>query len=133
MNLRHTSKNNYVTILFVGCFILTSTLNAFTTAYYEGEDFARQSGGNVISNKHFPYIGTGYLDMGGRGETATWKIPVAESGKYTLIFKYANHTEGDLPCDVSVNGVYIRNIPFSPFDKDWKVYWELVQCPSKCA
>ena len=104
---------------------VTSTLNAFTTAYYEGEAFASQSGANVISNEHFPYIGTGYLDMGGMGDTVTWNIPVAESGKYTLIFKYANHTAGDLPCDVSVNEVLIRNIAFSPFDKNWKVYWEL--------
>jgi hypothetical protein len=44
------SRNNCIYSLFIVCFILTSTLNAFTTAYYEGEAFASQSGGNVISN-----------------------------------------------------------------------------------
>ncbi|WP_197171822.1 glycosyl hydrolase family 28 protein [Novipirellula aureliae] len=35
--------------------------------------------------------------------------------------KYANNTEHELPCDLKVNGVFIKNIPFGEFKKNWHV------------
>ena len=94
----------------------------FWTAYFEAEQFSAQSGGNVASTEYFPYIGEGYLKMGGQGASVTWNnISVPKAGKYTLILKYANNTEYRLSCDLRVNGVPIKNIPFGPFPKNWTV------------
>jgi hypothetical protein len=93
----------------------------FWTAYFEAENFTSQTGGSKASTEHFPYIGTGYLEMGGQNSTATWdNITVPKAGKYTLIFKYANNTEEDLACNLKVNGAAIRNIPFGPFLQNWE-------------
>ena len=93
---------------------------AFSTAYFEAENFTGQTGDSKVSTKYFPYIGDGYLEMGGQGSTAAWNnITVPEAGKYTLIIKYANNTDQNLPCDVKVNGTLIKNMPFGPFKKNW--------------
>ncbi|TWU38883.1 Exo-poly-alpha-D-galacturonosidase precursor [Novipirellula aureliae] len=93
----------------------------FSTAYFEAENFTGQTGDSKASSEHFPYIGTGYLEMGGQNATATWNnITVPTAGRYTLIFKYANNTEEDLACDLKVNGALIRSIPFRPFLQNWE-------------
>ena len=96
--------------------------DSFWTAYYEAENFTDQTGGNKASTEYFPYIGEGYLEMGGQGATVAWNnITVPKAGKYTLILKYANNTQQDRPCDLKVNGALIKNIPFGPFLKNWFV------------
>ncbi len=103
---------------------LQSSAFAFWTTYIEAEDFTSQKGGNKASSEYFPYIGEGYLEMGGKGAKVSWdKINVPKSGKYTLIFKYANNTEQERPCDLKVNGARVKSIPFGPFPKTWEVYW----------
>ena len=98
--------------------------DTFSTSYYEAEHFTSQTGGNKASSEYFPYIGEGYLEMGGQGATVTWNnITVPKAGKYTLILKYANNTQQDRPCDLKVNDAFIKNIPFSPFIKTWRVAW----------
>ena len=95
---------------------------SFWTAYFEAENFTGQTGGNMASTEYFPYIGEGYLEMGGQGATVTWNnITVPKEGKYTLILKYANNTTEDRPCDLKVNGTPIKNISFGPFLKNWEV------------
>ena len=99
-----------------------ATESSFWTAYFEAENFTGQTGGNKASTEYFPYIGEGYLEMGGQGATVTWNnITVPKAGKYTLILKYANNTDNDRPCDLKVNGALIKNIPFGPFIKNWDV------------
>ena len=99
-----------------------ATESSFWTAYFEAENFTGQTGGSKASTEYFPYIGEGYLEMGGQGATVTWNnITVPKAGKYTLIFKYANNTTEDRPCDLKVNGTPIKNIPFGPFLKNWEV------------
>ncbi len=106
------------------CFIGLPTTRNWWTAYFEAENFTSQTGGNKASTEYFPYIGEGYLEMGGLGATVTWNnITVPRSGKYTLLFKYANNTDQELPCDLKVNGALIKNIPFGPFKKNWGVPW----------
>ena len=101
---------------------LPALVLAFSTAYYEAENFTSQTGENKASSEYFPYIGNGYLDMAGLGDTVTWNnITVPKAGKYTLLFKYANNTEEKLPCDLRVNGVLIKNISFAPFHKNWEM------------
>lgn len=96
--------------------------DSFWTAYFEAETFSAQTGGTKTSTEYFPYIGDGYLEMGGQGASVTWNnISVPKAGKYTLILKYANSTEHKLPCDLMVNGAPVKNIPFGPFPKNWTV------------
>lgn len=109
-------------ISFLLC--LPSSLLALSTAHFEAENFTSQTGGNKASTEYFPYVGDGYLEMGGQGATVTWNnITVEKAGKYTLLFKYANDTDHDLPCDLKVNGALIKSIPFGPFIKTWAVPW----------
>ena len=97
--------------------------DSFWTAYFEAENFTAQTGGNKASTEYFPYIGEGYLEMGGHGATVTWKnITVPKAGKYTLLFKYANNTEQDRSCDLKVNGVQVKNMAFGPFTKNWETH-----------
>ena len=113
---------NAIIVIFMLC--LPSSGFAFWTAYFEAENFTSQTGGNRTSTEYFPYVGEGYLEMGGKGATVTWNnITVPKSGKYTLILKYANNTKQDRPCDLKVNGAHIKKIPFAPFEKDWTVHW----------
>ena len=98
--------------------------DAFSTAYFEAENFTSQTGGNKASTEYFPYIGDGYLEMGGHGAAVTWtNITVPEAGKYTLILKYANNTAHNLPCELKVNGVLVKTVRFGPFKKTWAAPW----------
>lgn len=111
-----------IIVTFLLC--LPSSICAFSTVHFEAERFSSQTGGNRASTEYFPYVGDGYLEMGGQGATVTWNnITVAQAGKYTLILKYANNTNQNLPCDLKVNGDLIKNIPFGPFKKTWATPW----------
>jgi polygalacturonase len=113
---------NFIIATILLC--LPSSMFAFWTAYFEAENFTNQTGGNKASSEYFPYIGEGYLEMGGQGAAVAWNnITVPQSGKYTLILKYANNTQQILPCDLKVNGEHIKNIPFGPFKKNWEMPW----------
>lgn len=117
-------KAGFVWILLLCLPVRSWATDSFSTAYFEAEHFASQTGGNKASTDYFPYIGDGYLEMGGAGATVTWNnITVPKSGKYTLILKYANNTHHDRPCDLKVNGAFIKNIPFGPFKKNWATPW----------
>ena len=80
--------------------VCSRAADSFSTVYFEAEEFTSQTGGNKASAKYFPYIGSGYLKMGGQGATVTWdNILVPKAGKYTLLFKYANNTDQGRPCE----------------------------------
>lgn len=107
-------------VTLISIFLVPAAL-ALNTAYFEAENFTSQTGGSKASSEHFPYIGTGYLEMGGKNSSVSWNnITVPKAGKYTLIFKYANNTEENLISDLKVNGVAIRSIPFGPFLQNWE-------------
>ncbi|MFC1765114.1 glycosyl hydrolase family 28 protein [Planctomycetota bacterium] len=115
-------KTGIITLVLLCLTASSWATESFSTAYFEAEIFSSQTGGNRASTEYFPYIGEGYLEMGGQGAAVTWNnITVPQAGKYTLILKYANNTEHQLPCDLKVNDVRIKNIPFGPFKKNWHV------------
>ena len=117
-------KTGIISLLLVSFSLSSLAGEFFWTAYFEAEQFTSQTGGNKASTEYFPYIGDGYLEMGGQGATVTWNnITVSKAGKYTLIFKYANNTNQILACDLKVNGTFIKNIPFGPFKKNWEIPW----------
>jgi len=82
---------------------MSSSVFAFWTAYFEAENFTSQTGVNRANTEYFPYIGEGYLEMGGQGATVTWdNIRVPKAGRYTILFKYANNTNQVHPCDLKM-------------------------------
>lgn len=117
-------KAGSISLLLLLLPVCSWAADSFSTSYFEAEHFTSQSGGNRASNEYFPYVGDGYLEMGGQGASVTWNnIRVPKAGKYTLILKYANNTEHKLACDLKVNGAPVKNIPFGPFPKNWAVPW----------
>jgi len=115
-------KTGVISLVLLCLPVCSWATESFWTAYFEAENFTSQTGGNKASTKYFPYIGDGYLEMGGQGATVSWNnITVPKAGKYTLILKYANNTNQGRPCDLKVNGVLVKNIPFGPFKKNWEV------------
>ncbi len=114
------------TKILLSSFVMLSLLSSAatpTTAYFEAENFSAQSGCKA-STSNFPYIGKGYLEMGGKGSYAEWNyINVPHAGKYTLIVKYANGSGANRQCELKINGNVVKNIPFSPVYKNWKWYW----------
>jgi len=117
-------KSAFVIALSLCLPVCSLAADTFSTAYYEAENFTSQTGGSTASSEYFPYVGEGYLQMGGQGAAVTWNnITVPEAGKYTLILKYANNTAHNLPCKLKVNGVLVKTVPFGPFKKTWAVPW----------
>ena len=117
-------KSAFVVVLSLCLPVCSWATNTFSTAYCEAENFTSQTGGNRASTEYFPYVGDGYLEMGGQGAAVTWNnITVPEAGKYTLILKYANNTAHNLPCELKVNGVLVKTVPFGPFKKTWAAPW----------
>lgn len=110
-----------ILILALGSeFIMAQMLS---TSYYEGEANTFQKGCNFATS-HFPYIGRGYLEIKNNGSFSEWNnINVAKSGKYTIIIKYSNASGYDKQCALSVNGRFIKNIPFKTAYKNWAYYY----------
>ena len=91
-----------------------SSWESFSTAYYEAEA-SNKSQNCQISNQRMPYIGTGYVQMGGAGAFLEWNnICVKAKGKYTLLIKYANGSRTPLACDLMVNGIPAKQMLFDP-------------------
>ncbi len=117
-------KTGLITLVLLCLPVCSWATESFWTAHFEAEHFTSQTEGNKASTEYSPYVGDGYLEMGGQGAAVTWdNITVPKAGKYTLILKYANNTNQELPCDLKVNGTLIKNIPFGPFKKIWAAPW----------
>lgn len=96
----------------------------FKTTYYEGENHTSKSYDCTVSTSNFPYVGTGYLDMGAKGSYVEWSnIYSATAGDYTLLIKYANAGLTNRPCKLTVNGKALKDIQFPSHFNDWNYYW----------
>ncbi|GLB49586.1 glycosyl hydrolase family 28 protein [Neptunitalea lumnitzerae] len=96
----------------------------FSTSYYEGENYTSKSSDCIVGTSNFPYIGSGYLDMRGNGSYVEWNNLYCEAeGKHTLLIKYANASGANLQCELTVNGVVIKDIEFPSRFEDWNYYW----------
>ena len=94
--------------------VLADNANAII-ASYEGENYTSQLGGS-IQTEHSPYTGSGYYDFGyNSSDYVEWNnIFVAQAGTYTLLFKYANGSNINRPCNLAVNNTVTTTIPFAP-------------------
>lgn len=97
---------------------------AFNTSYYEGENFTDKSFDCKIDSSNFPYVGSGYLVMEGKGSYVEWNnIYKATAGDYTLLIKYANASGTNRSCKLIVNGIAFKDLDFTSHFEDWHYYW----------
>ncbi|MCW3804938.1 carbohydrate-binding protein [Plebeiibacterium marinum] len=105
------------------------TINAqgakdFSTTYYEGENYTNKSSDCTVGTANFPYVGSGYLDMGGNESFVEWNNIYSETaGNHTLLIKYANASGANRQCELTVNGVVIKDMMFPSHFGDWHYYW----------
>ncbi|MBN2162099.1 MAG: GH32 C-terminal domain-containing protein [Pontiellaceae bacterium] len=124
----------YSGFVTVAALILPCTAGALTSTMFEGEACSDKSSDVSVSTYHFPYIGSGYLDMGGKDSYVEWnQISVPADGDYSLLIRYSNATEGsDRSCDLAVNGVACGSLSFPCIYTDWtKPYLKRVTIPLK--
>jgi len=66
-----------------------------------------------VSSSNGGFTGSGYVVFGGPGGWIEWTVTIPSTGKYSLVFRYANSASNSLPCSVSVNGTVIKaNLTF---------------------
>jgi alpha-D-xyloside xylohydrolase len=72
-------------------------------------------GGVVIGSAHRGYTGNGYVDYtNATADFVEWTVPVPAAGPRALGFRHANGGTTDRPLAISVNGVAVGTLPFSP-------------------
>lgn len=115
-----------IILIIITLFTASTALNvsaALSTSYYEGENCTSKSSDCVVGTSNYPYIGTGYIDMGGSSSYVEWNnINCATAGNHTLLIKYANNT-GNRPCELKVNGTVVKTLNFPSHFSDWSYYW----------
>lgn len=91
------------------------------------------SSGAVVANNWSGYTGRGFWNpQHASGDWAEWNVDVAEAGKYSLIFRYANGSTANRPLDVSVNGAVAAQPAFAPTGgwSNWKYETVVVDLPA---
>ncbi|SFU56685.1 Carbohydrate binding module (family 35) [Pustulibacterium marinum] len=119
----HQLNLSLIFLLLFG-FIHAQDITSFNTSYYEGENYTAKSPSCTVSTTNFPYIGTGYLEMGSNGSFVEWdNIRSTTKGNHTLLIKYANASGKNLSYQLIVNGITIDTLTFSSHFDDWNYYW----------
>ena len=80
---------------------------------YQGEN-AILGGGNITEATNAGFIGTGYINFADNVAGGTAAFQVNQNGTKTLIFRYANGSAVNRPCNVTVNGVSVGTVAFAP-------------------
>ncbi len=128
-NLNKNIMNFKLVVLVILIIVSFGTIRAqgseaFGTSYYEGENFTNKSSDCSVGTSNFPYVGSGYLDMGGNGSYVEWNNIYSETaGNHTLLIKYANASGANRQCELIVNGVVVKDMEFPSHFSDWHYYW----------
>ena len=80
---------------------------------YEAEN-ATLSGGNVTEATNLGFTGTGYVNYTDDAAGGVTSFAVNQAGPQTLIFRYANGSAVNRPCNVTVNGTLVGTVAFAP-------------------
>jgi len=80
---------------------------------YEAEN-ATQGGGNITETSNAGFIGTAYVNFTDNLAGGFTEFQVNQNGTRTLIFRYANGSAVNRPCNVTVNGVSAGTVAFPP-------------------
>jgi Domain of unknown function (DUF4394) len=80
---------------------------------YEGEN-ATQGGGNITESTNVGFTGTGYVNFADNVANGFTEFAVNQSGPQTLIFRYANGSAVNRPCNITINGTLVGTVAFAP-------------------
>jgi hypothetical protein len=80
---------------------------------YQAEN-ATQGGGNRADATNTGFIGTGYANFADGVANGFTEFQVNQNGTKTLIFRYANGSAANRPCNVTVNGASVGTVAFPP-------------------
>jgi hypothetical protein len=80
---------------------------------YEAEN-ATLSGGNITEATNVGFTGTGYVNYADNVAGGVVSFAVNQAGTQTLIFRYANGSAVNRPCNVTVNGTLVGTVAFAP-------------------
>jgi hypothetical protein len=80
---------------------------------YQAEN-ATLGGGNIPEATNAGFIGTGYVNFADNVAGGTTSFQVNQNGTKTLIFRYANGSAVNRPCNITVNGVSVGTVAFAP-------------------
>jgi hypothetical protein len=87
---------------------------------YEAENATRDAQSTVDTN--FPgFSGTGFVNFADNVAGAFVEFQVNQSGAQTLIFRYANGSTVNRPCNVTVDGTSVGTVTFPPTGA-WSTY-----------
>ncbi|MEV8439955.1 PQQ-dependent sugar dehydrogenase [Actinosynnema sp. NPDC051121] len=78
--------------------------------------------GGVVAADHAGFTGSGYVDYDdAAGGYVEYAVTAARSGTHTLVFRYANATDADLPLGLTVNGRRAGTVSF-PVTGAWTTW-----------
>jgi hypothetical protein len=80
---------------------------------YEAEN-ATLGGGNVVNSGNLGFTGTGYVNYTDNAAGGYTEFQVLQSGPQTIVFRYANGSAVNRPCNVTVNGTSVGTVAFPP-------------------
>jgi hypothetical protein len=80
---------------------------------YQAEN-GTQGGGNILEATNAGFIGTGYVNFADNVAGGFTSIQVNQNGTKTLIFRYANGSAVNRPCNITVNGTSVGTVAFAP-------------------
>jgi uncharacterized protein DUF4394/alpha-galactosidase-like CBM13-containing protein len=71
-------------------------------------------GGSRVDAINAGFTGTGYVNFTDGAAGGSVEIAVNQAGAQTLIFRYANGSAANRPCNITVNGASIGTVAFPP-------------------
>jgi hypothetical protein len=80
---------------------------------YEAEN-AVQGGGNVVNTDNLGFTGTGFANFADNVANGFTEFAVSQAGPQTLIFRYANGSTVNRPCNITINGTLVGTVAFAP-------------------
>jgi len=80
---------------------------------YEAEN-ATLGGGNIVESTNLGFTGTGYANFADNVANGFTEFQVLQSGPQTIVFRYANGSAVNRPCNVTVNGTLVGTVAFAP-------------------
>jgi hypothetical protein len=80
---------------------------------YEAEN-GTVGGGSRVDAVNTGFTGTGYVNFTDNASGGLVQIDVNQAGAQTLIFRYANGSAANRPCNITVNGVSVGTVAFPP-------------------
>jgi hypothetical protein len=80
---------------------------------YEAEN-GTVGGGSRVDAINTGFTGTGYVNFTDNAAGGLVRIDVNQAGPQTIMFRYANGSAANRPCNITVNGTLVGTVAFPP-------------------